>query len=146
MEFILSLIKTLSAVSVITAALYIIMPSGALEGSFKYAMGIFALSAVVSLIISSPADYTMDFNIDKSKSAITANANELNTKTIKLVIEKLLNDNNINFKKVEIITNKLADDNINITKAIIYTNNQTDLEKAKIIIKNQIGITAVGGY
>ncbi len=146
MDFVLSLIKTLSAVSVITAALYIIMPSGALEGSFKYAMGIFALSAVVSLIISSPADYTVNFNIDDSESAITTNANELNTKTVKKVIEKLLNDNGINFKKIEIITDKSDPNNINITKAIIYVSNQNDLEKAKIIIKNQTGITAVGGY
>lgn len=145
MDFILSLIKTLSAVSVITAVLYIIMPRGALEGSFKYAMGIFALSALVSVIITSPADYTVDLNLEKAQNAVAANALEINTKTLRFAIEKLLNDSGINFKKIEIITDKNNIDNINITKAIIYTETKSDLEKAKAIIKKETGITAVGG-
>lgn len=145
MDFILSVIKTLSAVSIITAALWVIMPRGALEGSFKYAMGIFALSAVISVIITSPADFTVNLNSEKVDTAILANTNNINTNTLQFAIEKLLYDKGIDFKKVEIITDKNGTDSIEITKAIIYTKNITDLEKAKAIIKNETGILAVGG-
>lgn len=145
MDFILSVIKTLSAVSIITAALWVIMPRGALEGSFKYAMGIFALSAVISVIITSPADFTVNLNSEKVDTAILANTNNINTNTLQFAIEKLLYDEGIDFKKVEIITDKNGTDSIEITKAIIYTKNITDLEKAKAIIKNETGILAVGG-
>lgn len=145
MDFILSVIKTLSAVSIITAALWVIMPRGALEGSFKYAMGIFALSAIISVIITSPADFTVNLNSEKVDTAILANTNNINTNTLQFAIEKLLYDKGIDFKKVEIITDKNGTDSIEITKAIIYTKNITDLEKAKAIIKNETGILAVGG-
>ena len=145
MDFILSVIKALSAVSIITAALWVIMPRGALEGSFKYAMGIFALSAVISVIITSPADFTVNLNSEKVDTAILANTNNINTNTLQFAIEKLLYDKGIDFKKVEIITDKNGTGSIEITKAIIYTKNITDLEKAKAIIKNETGILAVGG-
>ena len=145
MDFILSVIKALSAVSIITAALWVIMPRGALEGSFKYAMGIFALSAVISVIITSPADFTVNLNSEKVDTAILANTNNINTNTLQFAIEKLLYDEGIDFKKVEIITDKNGTGSIEITKAIIYTKNITDLEKAKAIIKNETGILAVGG-
>lgn len=145
MDFILSVIKTLSAISIITAALWVIMPRGALEGSFKYAMGIFALSAVISVIITSPADFTVNLNSEKVDTAILANTNNINTNTLQFAIEKLLYDEGIDFKKVEIITDKNGTGSIEITKAIIYTKNITDLEKAKAIIKNETGILAVGG-
>ena len=145
MDFILSVIKTLSAISIITAALWVIMPRGALEGSFKYAMGIFALSAIISVIITSPADFTVNLNSEKVDTAILANTNNINTNTLQFAIEKLLYDEGIDFKKVEIITDKNGTDSIEITKAIIYTKNITDLEKAKAIIKNETGILAVGG-
>ena len=145
MEFIISVIKTLSAVSVITAAAYIIMPKGALEGSFKYAMGIFALSAVLSVFVASPTEYTVNLSTQKAQNAVTANANEISVNTLKFAIEKLLTESGVNFENVEIITDKNSLGNINITKAIIYTKESSDLEKAKAIIKSETGILAVGG-
>ncbi len=145
MEYILSIIKALSALSLVLAALWLIIPKGRFSGNFKYAMGIFLISALLSLFITIPDDINFNIDLETKEETVVANVENINYTTARFIIEQLLNDAKIKFKKINIITDKSYLDNIDIIKAEIILEDKNDFTRAAAIIKAQTGITATGG-
>ena len=137
--FMLQFIKTLSAASVFLAAVSLISPSGNAAKSFKYAMGLFLISVIISTLNKNVVTLP-EVSLADNGQAITQTAEAVSNGTAAFVVESLLEKCNIKFKKVEIITDNSENSNINITKAYIDFVNPEDFEKAKEIIKNQTGI------
>lgn len=141
----MSIIKALSALSLVLAALWLIIPKGKFLKDFKYAIGIFLVASLFSLFITVPDNINFNVDLDTKDDSIVANAENINNNTAQFVIEQLLNDAKIKFKKIEIITDKSYLDNIDIIKAKIILEDKNDFTRAAAIIEAQTGITATGG-
>ena len=135
-------VKILSVVSVLLAALWLIAPKGKTEKMFKYAMGLFLISVIISTFNSS---FTLPENLPAMATATQSDTSQrLSYDTAKYVIEELLKKCNIKFGEIQIITDNSKGGGINITKAHIELS-QNDFERASEIIKNQTGIILVDG-
>lgn len=141
----MSIIKALSALSLVLAALWLIIPKGKFLKDFKYAIGIFLVASLFSLFITVPDNINFNVDLDTKDDSIVANAENINNNTTQFVIEQLLEDAKIKFKKIEIIMDKSYLDNIDIIKAKIFLEDKSDFARAAAIIKAQTGITATGG-
>ena len=141
----MSIIKSLSAISLVLAALWLIIPKGKFLKDFKYAIGIFLVSSLISLFITIPDNININVDLDTKNDTVVANAENINNNTAQFVIEQLLEDAKIKFKKIEIITDKSYLDNIDIIKAKLFLEDENDFARAAAIIKAQTGITVTGG-
>lgn len=139
----MEIIKGLSVLSVVTAAAFLIIPKGTGTDSFKYAVGIFTLAAVLSFFAELPDN----FNLPAITTAsVTSNkARDIDIATTQYLIETLLNKAGIKFKEITVITDKSDDSGIFITKARVKLINEGQFDLAAEIIKNQTGIILVGG-
>lgn len=142
MDFAFSFLKTVSALSVVLAALWFLVPKDSAGNIFKYAMGIFAISVVIStfnVTVKNPEKEIPAVNTD----SVINNAQRLSNETVKYVLEELLYKCNIKFNKIDIITDNSDSSDINITKARICFENEDDYEIAEEIIKKQTGIVLI---
>lgn len=144
MDAFINFVRVLSVSSVVLAALWMLIPSGNSAQMFRYAMGIFIISVIVSTLgmsfsnppeIPSFADYKDDISAAES----------ITNSTAEYVIEQLLTDCNIKFKEVEIITDNSVGSDIHITKARVELQNAEDFNRAAEIVKNQTGIILIYG-
>ena len=136
-------VKILSAISVLLAALWLIAPRGKSAGGFKYAMGLFVISVIISTINVSAFTLPESLPTNTSASA-TETAKRLSSGTAVYVIESLLEKCDIKFGEIRIITDNSEIDSINITKAYVELAPK-DFERAAEIIKKQTGIILVDG-
>ena len=134
--------KILSITSVVLAALWLIAPRGKTAQSFKYAMGLFVISVIISTL--NVASFSLPENLSVSSQAVTNTAEKLSNDTAVYVIEDLLEKCNIKFGRIEIITDNSDSSDINITKAYVELAAE-DFIRAAEIIKNQTGIILVDG-
>ena len=137
-------IKILSAASIFLAALWLISPGGKSAELFKYAMGLFIISVIISTI------KTMSVNLPslehfKTDNTATATATAICNDVTAYTVESLLEKCNIKFKKVQIITDNSNSSGINITKAYVDFYDSNDFKRASEIINNQTGIILVDG-
>ena len=142
MDAFINFVRALSVISVVLAALWLLVPSGNSAQMFRYAMGVFIISVIVSTLgvsfsnppeIPSFADYKEETSVAES----------ITNSTARYVIEQLLDSCNIKFKEVEIITDNSVGSDINITKARVELQNPEDFNRAAEIVKNQTGIILV---
>lgn len=144
MDFIISFIKSMSVISVILAAVWMLMPMDGVKSSFKYVIGVFTLSAIISTFASGEKiNFNFDFSATETTTETTAQTLEKETLTI--TIEELLKKEGIEFEKVEIITDICPDDSIHITKAKVWLVNEDDLKAAKNKVFIETGLELVGG-
>ncbi len=144
MDFIISFIKSMSVISVVLAAVWLLIPKGGMQASFKYVMGLFTIAAIISAF-STAGDFTLpNLKIDTEKLTAETYAN-IENETLRFAIEKLLTKEGIEFKKVEIITDIFEDNSIHITKAKVWLVYDHYFEEAKTKVFNETGITLVGG-
>ena len=130
--------KILSVTSVVLAALWLILPKGKSANVFKYAMGLFVISVIISTF--GVLDFSLSKNLQTTKTTtVTNTAQKLSNDTAVYVIESLLKKCNINFGEIQIITDNSNNSDINITKAYVSLEPK-DFEMASEIIKNQTGI------
>ena len=136
-------VKILSVTSVVLAALWLVLPSGKSANSFKYAMGLFVISVIISTIKVSDFEMPKDFPSANLEN-LTTTAENLSSKAAVYLIEELLKKCNINFGEIRIITDNSDESDINITKAYVELSPK-DFAVAAEIIKNQTGIILVDG-
>ena len=135
--------KLLSITSVVLAALWLIAPKGKTAQMFKYAMGLFVISVIISTV--STASFTLpELSTTSTINSITDTAENLSNDTAVYVIENLLKKCNIKFGEIKIITDNSDPDSINITKAYVELDT-ADFSRAAEIIENQTGIILVDG-
>ncbi len=137
-------IKILSAASIVLAALWLISPGGKSAELFKYAMGLFIISVIISTF------KTMSINLPsldyfKKDNTATATATAICDDITAYTIETLLEKCNIKFKKVQIITDNSNASGIDITKAYVEFYDNNDFKTASEIIEKQTGIILVDG-
>lgn len=135
--------KILSITSVVLAALWLIAPRGKTAQMFKYAMGIFVISVIISTVnvasFAPPEISTLG-----GVSSVINTAEKISNHTALYVIENLLKKCNIKYGEIKIITDNSDPDSINITKAYVELD-PADFTRAAEIIKNQTGIILVDG-
>ena len=138
----MNFVKILSITSIFLAALWLIAPKGKTAQSFKYAMGIFLISVIISTFNVS---FTLPENMPAGATVSPADtAERLSTDTAIYVIQELLKKCNINFGEIRIITDNSEDRDINITKAYVELS-PNDFKRAAEIIQKQTGIILVDG-
>ena len=142
MEFIATFLRAISVSSVVLAAIWFIVPSGNTEKIFKYAMGIFIISVIISAFNISFIKENYEFPVINTNSVIV-NAEKISVETSKYVLETLLNKCDIKFKEVEVFMDNQDSSDINITKARVDFINADDFNIAAEIIKKQTGIILV---
>ncbi len=115
-----------SAAAIFIGALTLLYPSGKMEKSVKYAFSLIFLCACVSLFcVALKIDISFDlptisYNADGIKSAAQAQS--------EFLCEKLLDDYEIPYKKIDVQTNIDATGSIYINRITVYT----DCEKEKV--------------
>lgn len=135
--------KILSVTSVVLAALWLVVPKGKTAQIFKYAMGLFVISIIISTVTAS--QFKLPENLlSADTNTITTNAQNISKDTAIYVIEELLKKTNIKFGEIRIITDNSDNSSINITKAYVELDSK-DFNRAAEIIKNQTGIILVDG-
>lgn len=142
MDYITGFVKILSVSSVVLAALRLIVPKGNSDAIFKYAMGIFIISVILSSVniyLKNPPEMpTLSESFE-----VTERGEGLTNSTTEYIIEQLLNKCNVKYKEVRIITDNSADTGINIIGVKVDFVDEKDFEFAAEIIKNQTGITLI---
>ncbi|MBE6761890.1 MAG: hypothetical protein E7551_06345 [Ruminococcaceae bacterium] len=135
--------KILSVTSVVLAALWLVLPRGKSANGFKYAMGLFVISVIISIL--GGLDFSLPEKLQTSNSTtVTNTAQSISNDTAVYVIENLLKKCNIKFGEIQIITDNSENSDINITKAYVELEPK-DFERAAEIIKNQTGIILTEG-
>ena len=131
-DFLLSI----SAVSVIMAAVWLLIPKGSMQKSVKYALGIFALVGIISAFgkieISLPEVTETSKGAELSYDIAVASAER--------AVENSLIKNNISAKKVTAVTDNLKSDSINITKVVLELESDKDFEKAAELVFSETGL------
>jgi hypothetical protein len=127
---------------VVLAAIWFIVPSGNSEKIFKYAIGIFIISVIISTFNVSFTKEIYEFPAINT-SGVIVNAEKISIETSKYVLETLLNKCDIKFKEVEVFMDNEDSSDINITKARVDFANAEDFNIAAEIIKKQTGIILV---
>lgn len=143
MEWFLSLIRTLSVVSVVLAAVWMLVPKGGMEKSFRFVLGVFALGAVVSAVCG-PA-MKVEFDLERYEKEYAETAESISAANAEFVIGKLLESESIFFKNITPITDKSADGSIHITKAAVELYREQEWERAAALVLQETGIELVGG-
>lgn len=144
MDNILNIIKALSVISVVSAAIFLLLPKGTMTVSFKYAMGIFTLSAIISAFSFSSLNAELP-EFSSVQTAVYGSSQNIDIQTATFVIEKLLTDAKIPFEEVTVITDNSEAECINITKAKVRLVCDEDIRKATELVLKETGITLVGG-
>ena len=139
----MNFVKVLSVTSVVLAALWLVVPKGRAANIFKYAMGLFVISVIISTIKASSFKLPENFPSADQK-VTTTTAENLSNQAATYVIAKLLKKCNINFGEIRIITDNSDSSGINITKAYVKLSKE-DFLVASEIIKNQTGIILMDG-
>ena len=139
----MNFVKVLSVTSVVLAALWLVVPKGKSANIFKYAMGLFVISVIISTIEASSFKLPENFPSADQK-VTTTTAENLSNQAATYVIAKLLKKCNINFGEIRIITDNSDSSGVNITKAYVKLSKE-DFLVASEIIKNQTGIILVDG-
>lgn len=143
MEWFLSIIRTLSVVSIILAAVWMLMPKGGMEKSFRFVLGVFALGTVVSAVCSPMLE--MPFDWAESVASYSETATSISAVNTEFIIGKLLEKESIFFKNITPIMDKSEDGSIHITKAAVELYHEQEWERAAALVLQETGIELVGG-
>lgn len=129
---------SVSAVSVILSAAWLLVPKGSMEKSMKYALGIFVTAALVI----SFGNIDIEFPDIESNYAEAYGPVAIETETIETVIQNILEQNNIKTEKVTAVTDISSGESINITKVVLELENKEDFNAASEIIMSETGLEA----
>ena len=103
-----------------------------LEKSFKYILALIFLSVMVSAVVN--FDFSLKMPTVSEEKIENEGVLNLSNYQAEYLTGVLLNENGINFSRIEAFTNKLDDGSIVINKINIY--GATDTEKACQVISN----------
>jgi len=140
LNFIVVFVKILSVTSIVLAALWLLVPEGSSQQLFKYAMSLFVVAIIVSTFEVAFSSNSQEDFAPKNTSFVSDTVTEITASTTEYVIEQLLEQCNIKFKEVTVITDNSNGSDINITRAYVELQNSNDFERAAEIVKNQTGI------
>lgn len=132
---------SLSAVAVIMAAAWLLVPEGSMEKSMRYALGIFAVVGVISSFGK------IDLSLPEISTDYTGTqlSYSIETATAEAVIEDMLRKYNIPVKKVTAVTDISESDSINITKVVLELENVKDFDRAAELLELETGLKAECG-
>lgn len=141
MDWFENFVKTMSVMSVFLAGIWLLVPRGSVMRSFRFAIGLFTLTTIILSFTSIPiGNIGVDFsNTDKNQYITTAN--DLNEASLEYAICRLLDENFIRYRKVEIITDNSEAESIHITKAVAELVDKSDFQRAAETVFNQTGIS-----
>ena len=125
MNFFSSVVAAFCAASIFIGALYLICPEGVMSKPVKYALEVVFLISVITVagIISKNHDFSAF-----SKPYTKTDSSPLETYAFEYAVKSALNDADIDFKKIAVVTDKTEDGSIVIIKVIVVS----DCEKDKI--------------
>lgn len=125
------------AVSVLVAALKILIPPGNTEKSLKYAIGIFITVSIISGVKS------VKLELPQVKAVETVLFTEdMKTAMLKTSLNSVLGEYGIETKEIYFDTDILEDGGIKISKVTVILQKKEDAKKAMEIIKSQTGLLA----
>ena len=141
MEKYIAFVKTLSVVSVVLAALYMLTLKGKMEKSFKYVIAIFTVAAIVGAGVGLfGKGATTVFGTSNSEYNYYNYTKNIDSATAEYIIGELLNSNGIEFWEIDVITDILDDGSIDIIQAEVVLKNSKDFERAADLVLKQTGI------
>lgn len=135
-----SAVLLVTAICIVSSALFIFTPKGKMEKVMKYALGIFFIASVIAAVLS--IDFNADFNLDV-KDDFSQTGTDITNATAEIAISQILLRNNIHPLKIEVDTDKTSDDSISIKRIVLTLDTKEDFNRAAQIIKEETGITAV---
>lgn len=125
----------------------LLMPSGKMEKTVRFALGAFMICMVASPLLSLFND--IDFNFESSEDvalnideSISSDTYELAKDNIESLVTTLLSQNGISPKKVEVSMDINEDTGIDISKIIIYLDKGQEAlaQEAKSLCENNFSI------
>ena len=139
MSEISSFIISVSAASVLLSAVYILCPEGKLKAPLKYTFSLVFLCCVCALSSIGRAT-DIDLTLKPADSVDKAHAESV----AHSIFASALKDEDIEFKKIEVLSDKLPDGSISISKVTVWTreNSQkiTDVigsDAYEVVVKNE---------
>lgn len=145
MEYFLSFVKTISVLCAFLSAIWLLIPKGGMVKSFKFAIGLFTVAVIVSLILSVPSKKEQTVIKSVNNNAYSDVAIKLDSLSVEYAIGNILNASGIEYEKIELITDISDNGSINIIKAVAELKNESDLSKAASIVLKETGIQLIGG-
>lgn len=121
MKIISAFIVAFCVAAILIGGLYMFCPDGALSKSVKYILSLAFLLTVISAtgITVKNADFSIDFTLAPATDSYT-----LETQAAEYVYSYALQKNEINYSKIEILTDKTDNGGICINKVIIYSDSE----------------------
>lgn len=145
MEFFLNFVKTVSVLCVTLAGVWLLIPKGGMMKTFRFAIGLFTVSVIVSVFLSvslEKSEITIEASQDTAYSDI---ANKIDSLNVEYAIGNILYNSGIEYEKIELITDISENGSINIIKAVAELKNENDFERAAAIVMKETGIALIGG-
>lgn len=150
MSAISSWAASVCTVAIICALFDMLVPQGNTTKMLNFILGTFLVVAIVIPfvdIIQSGAFNTDDINFDDSNYTLVEQNEDLTLevgkKTVEKIIAKVLQEKNIEYRKIVINMDSSTNSSIDIIRAEIYINNtsRNRLTEIQSIVKKQTGIT-----
>lgn len=118
MSGISSFLLAFCVVAIGIGALYMLCPKGSISKSVKYVLCLVFICSLLPLL-----SVFKGFTVSTDTSFIyrSASANELAKTAIKNTFQSALKKENIDFEKIEVVTDNFSSERINITEVIIYS-------------------------
>lgn len=129
---------SVSAISVILAGIWFVIPDGNMKKPIKYSLGVFTIAALISAV----SKITFTFPEITTENTMAQVSHSIEISSIETAIETVLTKNNISVEKVTAVTDISEKERINITKVKLKLDNVEDIERATEIVMNETGITA----
>lgn len=105
------------AVCIMTGALYMLCPKGALQQSLKYVFGLIFVLCIMSALPGLKG-ITASFTTNKENTVINE---EMHITAARLTFETALKNNGLEFSKITVCTDKLPDGSIKIIKVEVIS-------------------------
>ncbi len=139
MNGISSFIISVSAASVLLAAVYILCPEGTLKAPLKYTFSLAFLCCICALS-SIGQSIDVDFSLKSAQTPDKAHAESV----AHSIFVSALREENVEFKKIEVLSDKLGDGSISISKVTVYSSESpqkiTDVigsDAYEVVVKNE---------
>lgn len=141
MQTVIELIKTLSVISVVLAAVWMLIPKGSMEKSLKYALSMFVTAAIVAAVMTAlQRGFVLDEIPTVAKTDVIKSAGDISEVTAEYIIAGLLDEAGIKYRKIDVTMDILDDSGISIIKATAQLQNRAEAERAAQIVWEQTGI------
>lgn len=141
MQTVTELIKTLSVLSVVLAAVWMLIPKGAMEKPFRYVLGMFVAAAIVTAVMTAfDRGFWVESTPAQAENSTQVTAQSLSATTAEYIIAGLLDGAGIKYREIHAVTDISDDSGISIIKATVALYDREDAERAAELVFAQTGI------